>query len=339
MNQPRLFSQIVFLGKRVIHRFKWDPKTERIRCFLCGSPDYRKVMRKKALNIVRCRRCGLVYVNPRLTEEYLFLRYSEAYFYNEYLATFQADRNGYDMQRVRDCYDLYLRLLDTVSGGEKRLLDVGCGGGFFLKAVEERGWRGQGVEVSDVAARYARDVVGVDVRRGRLENTRFPLESFDVVVLLDVLEHLVDPLQALKDCRSYLKAQGLLILNTPDFSSLSRRFLGKNWAVLSPVEHLYYFTEETLTRLLGEAGFFSPRIYNLLQLNPDYTHKPRGLRYRHFQRKYKTWLKEPWYPELHSYSREAVIGALGDVAPIAPKTTHMPPCFRGDTLIAVASKE
>jgi 2-polyprenyl-3-methyl-5-hydroxy-6-metoxy-1,4-benzoquinol methylase len=265
------------------------PELESHPCNLCGSRSTRPYAVKFGLPIVSCRRCGFVYAEPRLSEADRLKRYSREYFYGEYLPVFRADRTGFDLDLVARHYGVYLDMADrsAVPGG--RLLDVGCGAGLFLKAAETRGWTGEGVEVSPTAAEYARTVLGLRVGSVRLEEAGFPAASFDVVTLLDTVEHLADPRGALALVRRLLKPGGRIILNTPDLASASRRALGTAWAVLSPAEHLSYFTARTLRRMLARAGFGSPYILNLLRFNPDCTHAPEDPRRARWARR----LEEP----------------------------------------------
>ena len=112
-------------------------------------------------------------------------------------------------------------------------------------------------------------------------------DLFDVVVMFEVIEHLFDPRLVLEQVQRLLRPGGTLVLSTPNFNALSRFALGNSWAVLSPAEHLYYFTRDSLRALLQAAGFNTTRFYNDFSgwgtfetMNPRYTHAPRSLRTR-----------------------------------------------------------
>jgi SAM-dependent methyltransferase len=111
--------------------------------------------------------------------------------------------------------------------------------------------------------------------------------SFDAVVMLDTIEHLFDPRAALMSSARALVPGGVLLVGTPNFRALSRRLLGASWAVLSPLEHLYYFDERTLGRLVESCGFSRARFVRenpawtpQETMNFVYTHAPRGIRAR-----------------------------------------------------------
>lgn len=130
-----------------------------------------------------------------------------------------------------------------------RLLDVGCAFGWALDAARERGFTTAGVEISEYAARRAaqRHEIRRDIRD-------FDDASFDVVTLVDVIEHIRDPLSLLSETHRVLKPGGIALLTTPDLSSLSARVLRGWWPYVIP-EHLVYFSRDTLSRALRMAGF------------------------------------------------------------------------------------
>jgi 2-polyprenyl-3-methyl-5-hydroxy-6-metoxy-1,4-benzoquinol methylase len=253
--------------------------TETINCVLCQSQNHRVICSKFSLNLVKCKNCHLVYTNPRLIEKELLRRYGDEYFYNECLPIFNANSTRFDLETVNKHYSLYVNLLNPFHKPGKKLLDLGCGPGFFLKSAEQAGWTAEGVEISPIATDYANKVVKVKVQNSSLEKVHFPEENFDVITLLDVIEHLRDPLQTLREIHRILKQDGVLLLNTPDLNSLSRFFLGKDWAVLSPAEHLFNFSQKTLELLLEKANFQIVCIQNLFHFNPDYTHDIPGWRH------------------------------------------------------------
>ncbi len=142
-----------------------------------------------------------------------------------------------------------------------RILDVGCAYGFFLEVAEEEGWEGYGVEISEYAARYAKEELGLKVSLGELKEVRYPSEYFEVVTLWDVIEHLPDPLGELKEINRILRKGGIVALSTPAIDSLFAKLSGKRWIGFQcPWEHIYYFSRSTISKLLEKAGFEVVRI-------------------------------------------------------------------------------
>ena len=281
--------------------------TEFVPCNLCGGSNFRTYIDKFGLTIVKCLRCGLLYTNPRPREEDILKRYGPDYFVHEYLPAFGAGPKSYNLDVVVNRYSLYLGILEHSRLPGRKLLDVGAGAGFFVKAASQSGWEAEGVEVSEAAAAYSRDILNVGIHNRKFEDTDFGEGSFDAVTLLDTIEHLRDPLGSLTGIRRILKKNGLLILNTPDVLSLSRLFLGKEWAVFSPLEHLYYFSQKTLTAVLEKAWFRIIGIRNLMHFNPEYTHNKEGRRYRRWKKWHADWDKKPLRLRIHGYEQKDVL--------------------------------
>jgi 2-polyprenyl-3-methyl-5-hydroxy-6-metoxy-1,4-benzoquinol methylase len=144
-------------------------------------------------------------------------------------------------------------LLDLAGkrAGETRLLDVGCSSGAFLAMVRRQGMEAEGVELSPQAAQTARDA-GFKVFTGMLEDARFPDASFDAITLIELIEHLRDPLALLAECRRILRPGGMLMATTPNGESWTARAMGGRWEVFS------------LRAMGGHVSFFNPRSLGLL---------------------------------------------------------------------------
>jgi len=232
---------------------------ERVSCNLCGADDTTPVAEIDGFHIVRCRRCGLVYVNPRYRQEQLQEIYTEEYYdhdgINSGLEFFGYDDYLADEENIRITFTKRLRTIENyVNKG--RLLDVGCATGFFLDLARGQGWEVIGSEVSRFSVRYARERFGLDVRLGTLKELEFDSGMFDVVTMWDVIEHVVDPMSELLEVQRILRDGGLLSIITPNVGSLVARVLGKRWEEFRRVrEHVYFFSKRTLTAMLHKAGF------------------------------------------------------------------------------------
>jgi len=236
---------------------------ETASCILCGGSETRLAYTGKdrlevtsePFSIVRCQRCGLLFLNPRPTKEEI----GHYYPYSEYKDEF-APAIGNELSLLCRLNRLYhiekvCRSVEWVKG-EGRLLDVGCATGNFLDRMRKRGnWQVWGVEINEEAARYAQERFGLAIFIGELWEASYPASWFDVVTLWDVLEHLHDPLDTLKEIGRVLKDDGVLILSVPNSDSFDARLFGDCWIGLDPPRHLYTFSTKTLKRLLTEAGF------------------------------------------------------------------------------------
>jgi SAM-dependent methyltransferase len=154
------------------------------------------------------------------------------------------------------------RLLDMIGryAPAGRLLDVGCGHGLLLDEARSRGYEVEGVELSRSAAAYARDVLGLPVREVPLEeldgsdDAQTPgTGGFAAIVLADVLEHVEDPVAAIRRCRQLLRPGGVLCVVTPDPASATARLAGSRWWALLPA-HMCLLPRHTLRELLGAEG-------------------------------------------------------------------------------------
>ncbi len=196
-------------------------------------------------SIVRCRRCGLVYANPRRPARLVEASYAEVV--DE---LYLAEREGRILTFQR-----HLNPIEALvgPGSGRRLLDVGCHIGVFVEIAAARGWDAWGVEPSRWAAEQAR-ARGLQVVTGTLRDMTFDGEPFDVVTLWDVIEHLTDPAAELRQMRRALRPGGLLAIHTIDIESWLARLLRSRWPWLMEM-HLYYFSRATLSALLARLGF------------------------------------------------------------------------------------
>jgi SAM-dependent methyltransferase len=224
-------------------------------CPICEVSDAALFGECDGLNIVRCRRCGLLYVNPRLTKEALRQHYA-----SEYIPTVQVVESGFGSRR-ESSLQLVANMVQAIKQGGK-ILDVGCAGGAFLRLFPVNRWERFGVEPSTTAADYARRVNGVNVKEGELRGAVYPDAFFDVISCLDVIFMLGDPVADLKEMHRILADDGILIVEIPGYhfrllkntGVVSQLLYGK-WIAMNPKELLYYFSDDTMRRLLVKSGF------------------------------------------------------------------------------------
>ncbi|MEW6203508.1 MAG: class I SAM-dependent methyltransferase [bacterium] len=236
------------------------PEQDAPNCNLCGSSEAKELMRKHQHRIVQCVRCGLVFVSPRLTAEYLKEKIYDSEYFSAARGYGLTDHLGRGKMEIRR---RAAAIIDRIEKKSPRgnLLDVGCAGGFFLDAARERGWNTKGVEISSFAAAFARENLKLDVFEGEVTNAPFPNASFDVVTLLDVIEHMPDPSASLRRIYDLIKPGCWLYVVTPNFDSIPRRILGANWGIITPEHHLYFFTAYTLRQMITNSGFKIYRVF------------------------------------------------------------------------------
>jgi 2-polyprenyl-3-methyl-5-hydroxy-6-metoxy-1,4-benzoquinol methylase len=165
------------------------------------------------------------------------------------------DPGRFDKERVqvRDYADTreYLKKLYPHRG---KLIELGCGVGFLLKAFADDGWDVTGIEPDRGFCEYI-EKQGLKALPTILETSGIPDNSVDVVVFLHVIEHVPDPLATLETIFRVLKPGGHLVLETPRYDSLMFKLLGKRERSLSCDGHIYFFTTDTLRKLTEKAGF------------------------------------------------------------------------------------
>lgn len=194
--------------------------------------------------IVRCGRCNLVYVCPRLNASEVVEAYGSSV---DELYVSQAEARVKTFQKCA-------KLVAGYAPPPGRLLDVGAAAGFFCKAASDLGWHTTGIEPSGWLAGWGRDNLSLDVRTGILEPGVFPENHFDVVTMWDSIEHMSDPLGTLEVAAGVMRPNATLVINTPDFGSVWAKVFGQRWWFLLS-HHIYYFTARTLKAMLDKAGF------------------------------------------------------------------------------------
>jgi 2-polyprenyl-3-methyl-5-hydroxy-6-metoxy-1,4-benzoquinol methylase len=239
-------------------RVEWEESN----CLLCGgdhwcplieAPDVTQGGSGLWFAVVQCQRCGLCFTNPRPT------RSSIDRFYPPEYAPHQTrpPRAGTPWrQRLKQA--LPWGETESVSlplHGKGRLLDFGCGGGSYLQRMHQQGWKVVGLDFSAAAVRRVRQELGLPAVEGTLPCPELPSGSFDVITMWQVLEHVHDPMEALRDAHRLLVPGGRLVVAMPNIDSLTFRLFGAWWYSLDLPRHLTHFTPSTLYQMLDRAGF------------------------------------------------------------------------------------
>jgi len=166
------------------------------------------------------------------------------------------------------------RFLSSCGLSEGTILDVGCGAGFFLRALNPQRWTRFGVETGEVAARLAESALGNGrVFQGTLIDSSFTDVRFDVVTFWSALEHTTDPRDNLQKTRKMMKDGGSLVVQLPNAGSYQTRLFDGDWFALDAPRHRYHFTLSVLKQLLADTGFEVYRVSNFSK-----THNTHALR-------------------------------------------------------------
>ena len=136
-----------------------------------------------------------------------------------------------------------------------RVLDVGCGRGYLLRDLASRGWDCAGIDIPGAPLPSDADALGFDCRVGDAGALPWAAESFDLVVINHVLEHVRDPWAACHAANRVLRSGGMLYVGVPNYGSFQSRLFGTHWFPLEVPRHIYHFSKSSLARVLNESGF------------------------------------------------------------------------------------
>lgn len=213
--------------------------------------------------VLRCQKCGLVYLESRTGETGLDPE-ETAYWDNE------DQKKVYLQEKIQETFarefEARLASIERYYPGKGRILDVGCGVGHFLFAASKRGWQTLGLDIANAASRAAKEGYGLEVAVGTLESVSIPEKSLDVITLWDVIEHVRRPGENVAAINGLLKTGGLVVMKTPDESSLYKwvaraayRLFGNRARFLVNyvyyVPHYFAYNRKTISRLLEQCGF------------------------------------------------------------------------------------
>lgn len=230
-------------------------RREVTECLHCGGPRRREITCFDGYHLQKCSDCGLAYVSDPPTESELRRYYSFALGYHTEFTTSAAARQEHLARGLE-----YLPYL-TRHIRRGRLLDVGCSAGFFLEVARNSGWQVTGLELSSDTAELGGNLFGMPIEIGDLLSHPFEAGTFDALTLWDVIEHLPDPLAALRSAWNLLAPGGYIALSTPNIDGLFPRlsyYPGKilrHWTHADPPGHLCQFSTRTLRAMLETAGF------------------------------------------------------------------------------------
>ena len=220
-------------------------------CILCNASDFDVIHQKERWQYRRCLNCGLVSLHPSPTPQELMKNYED------YLPT-RPEEIGKWRKMMKPVINKSADLIECrINTGRGRLLDVGCGYGFFLQEMKSRGWRAEGVEISQTGRQYVREKWGIHVYSEPLENLDIRENSFDVVTLFYLIEHVSDPLALLKKVNKILKPGCLILLRWPHTTPIVRILgpLSRKLDLYHTPYHLYDFSPKTMKELLVLSDF------------------------------------------------------------------------------------
>lgn len=242
-------------------------------CVCCGQAELKAVYRVHSCTIARCPSCGLG--RTILEQDFDFeAYYSESYFHGG-AADGYADYTGSEGTLRLEFQDALHHVLKRTPQREN-LLEFGCAYGFFLDEAARHFRQVEGIEFSADAARVCQ-TRGLKVTTGVVDETTLR-GPYDAAVGLDVIEHIPEPQEVVRLIGQRLKPGGVLLLRTGDWGSLLARAMGKRWRLMTPPQHLSFFTETSMQRMIERAGL------RVLELSHPWKRVPLSLMVFQLQR-------------------------------------------------------
>jgi 2-polyprenyl-3-methyl-5-hydroxy-6-metoxy-1,4-benzoquinol methylase len=225
------------------------------KCVICKNNKTKVIFVENEIDVLMCKKCGHVFSSYIQKQNY------DGYFGDE-------DRADIDNFWWKDAHErMYEDFCEKfICRKNGRLLDVGCGLGYFVKKISEfKSWYVEGCEISKVAVDYAHNKLGLDnVHLGKAEELDFSPKYFDVITMWDVIEHIPDPDPILKYLNKILKDDGYLFIHTPNINIQlpkarikkffqSKRKVGIHY--LEARDHINIYSSRTIKKVLQNNGF------------------------------------------------------------------------------------
>lgn len=232
-------------------------------CIVCQGLSSKPLFRtrdrhygvKGEFDLVQCLGCGLVHLDPIPTNEELASFYAQ-----DYYAYKAKSKSGPLKNLAKKILRIPIPNRDPKFVRTGKLLDVGCGSGAYLLAMQAKGWDVKGVEPSSYGAAEGR-AAGLDIFNGTLHDANFPDAAFDYVRSNHSFEHVPNPLETISEMYRILKPGGMMFMGIPNMESLPYKVFGKYWWHLGAPLHTYNYGVSTITVLLQRAGFQVEKVH------------------------------------------------------------------------------
>lgn len=226
---------------------------QEISCIFCGKRNDDVVISENGYSGVKCSECDLIYISPRPGAEDIAQLYTDDH------ASLYADAQfKFDSFNEMEAARALLRIQPFKSGGT--ILELGAGGGCFLSEARKFGYEPYGIELNPIEARWITDKLKIPCESTELSKDSFGGKQFDVIYLRDVLSHLFDPIKVYGEINRALKEDGVLVFETGNTADVHLKYF-KYFAQYSYPDHLFFFGEKSISKLLERTGFRSLRIH------------------------------------------------------------------------------
>jgi len=264
-------------------------------CPLCCSDNNSAIYKERGnIGIVRCKMCGLIYVNPMVKEPEKNYWGDENKYFEEARLIFKGLAGHHrDLNYLED-----LRTIEKIKP-TGNFLDIGTNMGSFLRHTRGKKWNVIGVEPSPVLSNMARKHFGLNIKTAYLNNAGFEKEYFDVVTMTDVFEHIADPKMMLEDIKKVIKKDGILFIKVPNGKyNLLKLWLAKitgktkSHDIFDSYEHVTHYTHNTLKSMVEVCGFKVKKVIIGRPIQLPAWHKYVGHYYQY---------PSPWFLDWKNY--------------------------------------
>ena len=235
-------------------------------CILCRSNKFNKLSTEEKFglqfHVVTCKKCGMIFTHPRPSKDWI----SKVHINSKEFEFFTINH----AKKWEASYQKGISIISAYKGSG-RLLDVGCGTGYFANLARDAGFEVTGTDVAKSAVEFASKNFRLRVHYGDMAELKLEPRTFDIITLCNVLEHMLDPVETMRACYNVLENNGIIYLETPNaellrLSAHNRLLLRlrerlRGDSSLIPWEHLNYFSPKTLKSLLKNTGFKIVKFY------------------------------------------------------------------------------
>ena len=232
-------------------------------CYACGATNSKDIYAQVGkYTLSKCRQCKLIKTEGVKYEDVKKLYLEDDYYSDKGgsgFATDVYDENGnpifvdhYTKKRLLPIERFVKR---PSSESKIDYLDIGCSAGNTMAIARQRGWNVKGIEPSEVAVKFACEKLNLDVTQCDIDQMDLSTESFDVISLFHVLEHVEDPKKTLQKIREGLRKDGILALEVPNIESLPAKLKKKSWHGYVLPYHLWHFSLSPLVKIIEDSGY------------------------------------------------------------------------------------
>ena len=217
--------------------------------------NYKVIFRQDGYSILKCLKCGDLFLTGSENDKPGSKnRYKKDYFLDEYRRQYGRSYEE-DKRNIVASGNARLDRIERLKPDRGRLLDVGCALGFFVELAVRRGWKGEGIEISEYASGWARNNLGIKVITGSFLNHNFKDEYFDAITMFYVLEHFVEVEKVIEKAYKILKQNGVLAIAMPNRGGISYRMNRKEFLINHPDDHYFDTTIRNISKFLLRNGF------------------------------------------------------------------------------------